>query len=514
MYLTQGLHRAVQQQPDEVMTICGDRRRTFAEVADRVSRFAGALRELGVGESDRVAILAQNSDRYIEYLLAVPWAGAVLNPANTRWSPTEIAYSLIDSDSRVLLVDDAFAETLPVLRELSPCLTTVIHIGDGPAPVDALSYEDLIAAAQPVPDVRRGGAELAGLFYTGGTTGVPKGVMLSHDNLGTSWLGGRASGSLVAQGGRTLHVAPLFHIACLTSWGATLMAGGSHVILPSFDPVTTMTAVQAQQVTDVLLVPTMIQLLVDHPRVAEYDLTSLRSLLYGASPIHKAVLERAMAALPGARFVQAYGMTELAPIATLLTPADHERGLLHSAGRAAPHAEVRIVDPGGVEVQRGTVGEIAVRGGHVMLGYWGKAEETSQALRDGWMHTGDGGYLDGEGYLYIVDRIKDMIVSGGENVYSVEVENALSQHPAVAQCAVIGVPDAKWGERVHAVVVLRSGASVTADELREQAKKFIAGYKAPRSVEFVDTLPISGAGKVLKRVLRATHWGSVDRQVS
>jgi acyl-CoA synthetase (AMP-forming)/AMP-acid ligase II len=221
-----------------------------------------------------------------------------------------------------------------------------------------------------------------------------------------------------------------------------------------------------------------------------------------------------MKALPGASFTQAYGMTELSPVATLLSPADHERGgVLRSAGRAAPHAEIRVVDADGAEVPRGTVGEIIVRGGHVMRGYWNKPEETEAAVRDGWMHTGDGGYLDERGYLYVVDRLKDMIITGGENVYSAEVENAITSHPAVAQCAVIGVPDPDWGERVHAVVIPQPGATVTLQELREHAKARIADYKAPRSLEITETLPVSGTGKVLKRELRAKHWTGRERQV-
>jgi len=243
MYLTQGLHRAVQQQPDEVMTIFGERRRTFREAAGRVARLAGALRALGVGDGDRVAMMGLNSDRYSEYLLAVPWAGAVLNPVNFRWSPAEIAYSLRDSGTRVLLVDDTFAATLPALREAVPELTTVIHAGDGPAPDGALSYEELIAATEPIPDRRRGGDELAGLFYTGGTTGFPKGVMLSHANLGVSWLGSAASGTMGHAGARTLHVAPMFHLADLTFWGLTVLMGGSHVILPAFDPPAVLAAI-------------------------------------------------------------------------------------------------------------------------------------------------------------------------------------------------------------------------------------------------------------------------------
>ncbi|GAA0928259.1 long-chain fatty acid--CoA ligase [Kribbella koreensis] len=513
MYLTQGLHRAVQQQPDAVMTICGERRRTFAEVAERVSRLAGALQGLGVRSRDRVGILALNSDRYHEYLLAVPWAGAVLNPVNIRWSPAEIAYSLADCDTRVLFVDEAFVPLLPTLYSAVPGLRTVIYLGEGPAPDGTLDYESLIAGAQPVADTCLGGDALAGVFYTGGTTGSPKGVMLSHTNLATSWLGSAATGCLPTRASRSLHCAPMFHLAALAVWGSTLLLAGSHVFVPSFKTESVFEAIAAHRVTDVLVVPTMIQLLVDDPRIGEYDLTSLRAVLYGASPIPAAVLERAMRRLPAATFTQAYGLTETAPIVTVLTPDDHRNGLLRSAGQAAPHSELRIVDADSNQVPTATIGEITVRGDHLMAGYWGKPAETAAVLRNGWLHTGDAGYLDDQGYLYIVDRLKDMIVTGGENVYSAEVENAIARHPAVAQCAVIGVPDTEWGERVHAVVVPAPGQTPTLEDLREHTKTFIAGYKAPRSLDLVEALPVSGAGKILKRELRRSYWSGDTRQV-
>ena len=514
MYLTQGLHRALQQTPDAVMTICGRRKRTFREVADRVARLAGALRGLGVADGDRVAILSLNSARYLEYLLAVPWANAMLNPVNTRWSSAEIVYSLSDSDTTVVFVDDAYATMLPAIKEAYPEMATVIHCGDGSAPDGTLSYEQLLADTEPIEDARRGGDELAGLFYTGGTTGFPKGVMLSHAAILTSSFGAIASGYLFGPRPRYLHAAPMFHLADLSGFAAVTLLGGTHVILPRFDPLATMSAIQTHNVTDALLVPTMVQAVVDHPELPNRDLSSLRTLLYGASPIPPTVLERARKALPHTSFTQAYGMTELGPIATLLGPDDHrEARLLRSAGRAAPHIEVRIVDETGAQVPRGTAGEIVARGGNMMLGYWNKPDETAAAIRDGWMHTGDGGYMDEQGYVFVVDRLKDMIVTGAENVYSVEVENAVSRHPGVAQCAVIGVPDEDWGERVHAVVVLMPGQQATSREIREHAKKFIAGYKAPRSVEFVAELPLSGAGKVLKVELRKQYWGGTGRQV-
>jgi acyl-CoA synthetase (AMP-forming)/AMP-acid ligase II len=515
MYLTQSLHRSLQQNPDRPATIYRDRIRTVAESVDRIAHLAGALAELGVQRRDRVGILSLNSDRYHEYLYAVAWIGAAVNPVNIRWSPAEIAYSLRESDTRVLFVDDAFAAMIPALREQFPELTTVIFCGDGELPSGALGYEALITESQPVEDTRCGGDELLGVFYTGGTTGHPKGVMLSHNNVLTSALGGLASGQFITPRGRIMHAAPMFHLAALGAWTAACLAGSTHVMVPMFSPAEVMRAIAEHRVTDTLLVPTMIQMLVDDPAIADTDLSSLVHLVYGASPMPEALLERARKALPAVGFTQGYGMTEMAPMVALLLPADHDNPALRgAAGRAAPHVEVRIVDPGGHDVAKGEVGEVVARGDNVMLGYWNRPDDTAAAIRDGWMHTGDGGRMDENGYIFIVDRIKDMIITGGENVYSAEVENALASHQAVAACAVIGVPDPDWGERVHAVVVLLGGQQATVDEIRTHCKTLIAGYKAPRSVDFVDALPMSGAGKILKRELRKQYWDDAGKQVS
>jgi acyl-CoA synthetase (AMP-forming)/AMP-acid ligase II len=514
MNLTQSLHRAVQQDASGVATIFGDRVRTWAESADRIARLAAGLQSLGIGPGDRVGILSLNSDRYHEVLFATWWAGGVVNPINVRWSPAEIAYSLEDSGTSLLLVDDTFLPLVTPVREAAPVVTTIVHAGDGEAPEGTIGYESLLDSA-PLEDVRRGGDDLAGIFYTGGTTGFPKGVMLSHDNLIVSALGSCATGDFVVPGGRLLHAAPMFHLADLAAWMGRNLVGGSHVIVPMFTPDGVIQAIEEHRPTDALLVPTMLQLLVDAPEIKETDLSSMRKVLYGASPISEALLERVGRAFPDAALTQAYGMTELSPVATMLSPEAHlDPVLRRSAGRAVPHAEVRIVDSDDQEVPRGEVGEIVVRGGHVMLGYWSKPEETAAAVIDGWMHTGDGGRMDENGYVFVVDRIKDMIVTGGENVYSAEVENAICLHPAVATCAVIGVPDDEWGERVHAIVVLQPGSSIDIDQLRTHVKTLIAGYKAPRSLEVTDALPMSGAGKVLKRELRKKHWDGAERAVS
>lgn len=506
MYLTQSLHRAVQQNPSRVATIFGDRRRTIRESADRIARFGGALCALGVRPGNRVAYLGLNSDRYHEYLFAVAWIGGAVNPVNVRWSLDEIAYSLEDSDTGVLLVDDTFIKLVPALRKRLHRLRTVIFTGEAEPPDGSLSYEDLIADHDPVDDTRTGGDALFGIFYTGGTTGLPKGVMISHRNLITSGMGSLASGNVVSPGGRMLHAAPMFHMADIATWTMGNLAGSTHVMIPAFTTAATLHAITDHGINDMLLVPTMIQMLVDAPAARDLDLTSVEHFLYGASLISESVLDRARKVFPTAAFIQLYGMTELSPVTTLLSPADHNNPTLRrSAGRPVPHAEVRIVDPQGQVVDPGTVGEIVARGDHVMLGYWNKPEATAEAVRDGWMHTGDGGYLNDEGYLFIVDRLKDMIVTGGENVYSAEVENALAKHPSVAACAVIGVPDEYWGEAVHAVVVLKPGEDASATDLRAHCRTLIAGYKVPRHVVFTDQMPTSGAGKILKRDLRQQY---------
>ena len=517
LYMTQGLHRTVQSHPDRVATVCGDRQHSYRQYADRVARLAGALQTLGMARCERVGILAFNSDRYLEFYYGTWWGGGAVNPVNFRWSAAEIAYSLDDCDTKILLVDEQFKAIVPELRSKSTALKTLIYIGDGATPEGMLNYEQLLTGATPVTDAGAAGNDLAAVMYTGGTTGFPKGVMLSHENLASNALAFAAHG-LAAAETRTLLIAPMFHIAAGALMNGTAMAGGSFVIAPAFTPLAALQAIQQHRITHTVLVPTMIQLAVDHPEAGNYDLSSVAVLAYGGSVISEAVLHRAMRCFPNAGFSQVYGMTECAPLITVLTAQDHVAGgdLLRAAGRASYITEVSVVDAQGNEVPRGEVGEVAVRGPGVMQGYWNKPDATKSALRTGWMHTGDGGRMDDAGYLYIVDRMKDMIVTGGENVYSAEVENAIARHPAVAACAVIGIPSDQWGEAVHAVVVLKANATatITSDELSKHCHEFIAGYKCPRSFEFRESLPTTGAGKVMKTELRKPFWEGKTRAVN
>jgi acyl-CoA synthetase (AMP-forming)/AMP-acid ligase II len=516
MELTQPLHKALQEKPQATALVCGTRRSSFAVFVDRVARLAAVLQAQGVQPGDRVGMMALNSDRYVEFFYAAWWAGAVVNPVNIRWSAREVAYSLDDCDTRLLLVDAKHAALGAQQHGLSRSLQTLVWFDDGPAPEGLHDAEALMAQAVPVADARRGGADLAAVMYTGGTTGQPKGVMLTHTNLYAGQLSANmaATRPVDAVG---LNMAPLFHVGGVGLTLQLMLRLCTQIVMPAFDEVQVLEAIQNERASETFMVPTMVKRLIEHPRFADYDTSSLQLVLYGAAPIDDALLMQAIEKLPQAGFCQLYGMTELSPVVTVLPawchhpeqPAHRRR----SAGRPVPIAEVRIVDAEGLPVPNGTVGEIAARGPMVMAGYWNKAAQTAEALRDGWMHTGDGGRMDDDGFLYIVDRLKDMVVTGGENVYSAEVENAITQLPQVSMCAVVGVPDAHWGERVHAVVVLREGQGLTAEALIAHCRTLIAGYKCPRSVAFASELPLSPAGKILKYKLREPHWAGRDRKV-
>jgi long-chain acyl-CoA synthetase len=509
MNVTQGLRRVLQTNPEGIASVDGDRRRSWREIGARVARLAGGLQQLGVKRGERVAVLMLNSDRYLELYLGIAWAGAVIVPTNIRWSHAEIEDSLHDCRASVLVVDKAFAA---MGVELAKAVSLkLIYADDDAGPTEADDYEKLIATSQPIADAMSGREELAGIFYTGGTTGRSKGVMLSHANIVSNALHMLSEG-LLPDGTIYLNAAPMFHLANGGAMFASLIGGGSNVIIRTFNPELVMAAIEQEKVTATLLVPTMIQMLADHPIFGTADLSSLKRIMYGASPISEALLNRAMAGLPGTAFHQLYGMTELSPLATHLPWDQHtgeaatKKNRQRACGRAAVGCEVRIVDTGRKPVGPGVVGEVAVRGQNVMMGYWERPEETAKAVIDGWMHTGDGGYMDEEGFVYLVDRVKDMIISGGENVYSMEVENVIAQHPSVSQCAVIGIPSEQWGETVHAFVIPKAGAGVHPAEIIAFCKEKIAGYKCPRSVDIrSEPFPLSGAGKVLKRELRRLH---------
>ena len=519
MGMTEPLHRAAYTTPNKLATIEGDRKRTWAEFKDRVSRLASGLKSLGVKPGDPVAILALNSDRYQEYYYAVWWLGAVVVPMNTRWSVAENAYSLNDSAAKVMFVDAQYAPLVPEIIAEAPHVKTVISLGQSELPNGMVSYEALISDNNPIEDARKSGEDLAGIFYTGGTTGFPKGVMLPHRAL---WFNGLviSKALFTDTDTRYLHTGPMFHLADVAGSLGTSMAGGTHAFIPAFTPEGVMNAIKDYKISHTLLVPTMIGMMLQSEGFAPERIKSLSYLIYGGSPIPEGVLKRLITELPNINLINAYGQTEMAPAISTLAPQYHvlegpNAGRHKSVGQIAPGVEARIVDENGEDVKQGEVGEIIARSPGSMQGYLNKPEQTAETLSNGWVKTGDGARMDEDGFFYIVDRVKDMVITGGENVFSAEVENAVSTFPGIAQVAVIGIPSEQWGEAVHAIIVTADGAELDKDAIVNHCRDLLANYKLPRSIEFrSDPLPLSGAGKVLKRELRKPHWDGKAKGVS
>ncbi|MDP6019689.1 MAG: long-chain fatty acid--CoA ligase [Alphaproteobacteria bacterium] len=511
MNITYLLDRMADGFPEETAFLLEDGgSRTWREVCERVDGLAGGLKARGIVPGDRVAILALNGPHYLEVSWAVARIGAILQPMNMRLNPQELAYQRADAEPKILFLGESFAELAGAFAQDLPMIS--VEPRTGPE-----TMEDLIKADSPLTGAHPVAAEhTLGIFYTSGTTGKPKGVMLTHGSVLAN------AAFLVAPVGYgaddiTLHAAPMFHVSDFSASFAQLIAGGRHAFIPRFDPVEVLGAIERYRVTNLILIPVMINALVNHPEVGNYDLSSLQFLFYGGSPIPASTLRACFEILP-CELTQSYGQTELTHTACMLTREDHRRAavdetLLATCGRPLQGVHVRIDDGAGGQLPVGEIGEILVRAPIVMKGYWNNPEATAEVLRDEWLHTGDMGFQDPRGYISLVDRKKDMIISGGENVYSAEVESALADHSAVAECTAIAVPDDRLGERVHAVVVLREGATAEAEDLQKHCRRTIAGYKIPRSFEFVDALPRTGTGKVRKDILRETHWRDQDRQI-
>lgn len=515
LYWTQGLHRALQQRPDAPATIFGNRTRTFREQTDRVSRLAGGLRSLGVRDGERVGVLGLNSDHCAEAVLAIGWANGMFNVVDIVRAPAEMGPMLAKTETEILFIDDVFAPAVPQLKEAWPGLRTLIHMGEGETPADMISFEDLIAGSDPVPDARRGGDQPIGLLHTGGTTNAPKAVLHSVNSMMSIALAfGSGVNGFVRPGTRQLQITPTSHLSGVGSILTQSQYGNTIVPMPRFDPAAVLEQIEKNGITTTVIIPPMLQQVIDHPDAEWRDLSSMHTIMYGGSPITDAVLQRAREKLPNAGFAQMYGMSECMSC-TFLMAEDHRPGKqLRSAGRAAIHTEARIVDKHDDEVPTGTLGEILLRGPGMMLGYWKEPEATEEACRGGWMHTGDVGRFDEDGYLFVVDRLKDIIIVGGDNVHSAEVENALSTHPDVAASAVIAVPDGEIGERVHAVVVLKPGTDADAEQLQKHCASLLADHQVPQSWEYLDALPTTPTGKVLKRQLREPHWADRQGQIA
>ncbi|HEY5077143.1 MAG TPA: long-chain-fatty-acid--CoA ligase [Acidimicrobiia bacterium] len=504
----------VERNADRPGFIDGEYHATFGEHLERVMRLAGALRGLGVGRGDRFAVMALNGHQFIECYHAAFLGAGVINPLNLRLAPKELEYILADSGTKVCFTDRFFAPVVEKVRA-SVGIEHVVMIGAGDAPHD-VEYEDLLAGAAPqIPD-EPDEDDPAVLMYTGGTTGLPKGVLLDHRaemlNLYHVMQVWRFNADDVF-----LHQTPMFHAASMGGMLGVPAQGGASVFLPLFDPGRALELCERYSVTQTVMVPTMIGMLLSHPEFRPERLATLRALTYGASPMPGALLEQLLSTFPDLDVFQGYGMTESSAVLTALGPEEHRAGgpRLRSAGLPLPGVVLSIQGHDGEPVAPGETGEVCARAGNFMREYWNSPEATADAFRGGWYHSGDAGYLDPDGYLFLVDRVKDMIVTGGENVYSVEVENAIASHPAVVQVAVIGIPSEKWGEAVHAVVVVGEDSTVTEAEIIDHTREWIAGFKVPKSVEIrTEPLPLSGAMKVLKRELREPYWAGRDRAVN
>jgi long-chain acyl-CoA synthetase len=491
--------------PDVVAVRCGARSSTYAELDDRSNRLAQALLSAGVRAGDRVAHLDRTALEIIELLFATSKVGAVTVPLNWRLAGAELETIVADAGCRVMIAGPSYRVLAQDIARAVPQRLEVIDAGD--------DYEQRLQASSPIdPGHRCSLGDVALQMYTSGTTGLPKGVLTTQRNLAAAYL----SADVWGFDSRSVSLTPLpmFHIGGIGWAYLGLVNGATTILVSEFDAAQVIDLLERERVTNAVFVPTILQMLAAVPGASERDYSSLRSITYGASPITTRVLRAALRTFRCPLF-GVYGLTETTGGVIQLRPEDHDAGgsrqhLLRSAGRPLPWVEMRIVNLSeGADCGVGQVGEVWLRAPNVMAGYYNRPAETSAALTpDGWLRTGDGGYLDDEGYLFLTDRIKDMIVSGGENVYPIEVEEVISQHPAVAEVAVIGVPDERWGETVKALVVLAPDAAVDAGELVTFARERLAGYKLPRSVEFVAELPRSPAGKVLKRELRARYAAS------
>jgi long-chain acyl-CoA synthetase len=475
------------------MTWFQGRTRTFGEMNESSSRLAaGLVGKLGVKPGDRVAILDKNSDDYIELMFALDKAGAVMVPVNWRLVPSEIAQVVNDADPALLVVGEEFAANV------------------GGAPCRTLGFAELPRGeGDPHRDSEE---EVTWQLYTSGTTGVPKGAMLTNLNLLGLVAPLAFEAPEIVEGSRSLVAMPLYHIGGCGWALAVLTYGSTAVVVREVLPPELLTTIVEQRVDVGFLVPAVLLFMTQLPGVDQADFSALKNIAYGASPISQDLLKRSIETFR-CRFTQLYGLTETTGAITSLRHEDHVGERLFSCGRSIFGGRIKAVDPMGEEVEAGEIGEIVYEGPGLMAGYWRKPEETAAAIRDGWLHTGDAGSIDADGFVYIRDRIKDMIVSGGENIYPAELESVLAGHPEVADVAVIGVPDDRWGETVKAIVVRRPGADLSGDELIEWSRSRLAGYKRPRSVDFIEAIPRNPSGKILKRQLREPYWLGQVRQV-
>jgi fatty-acyl-CoA synthase len=511
------LKKAVDLYPEKKGIVDGELSFTYAQIGERVSGLARFFRKQGIQSQDRISILEVNSHAFFETYYAAAAIGAILNPINYRLAPEEIAFILRDSGARWLVAGTRFGDLVQAALQEDTPLEGIIWIGGSNSVPVKLSSVDYENAVSPRADffepatVRED--DIAHLYYTSGTTGRPKGVMLTHKNVCLHALGTIAELKLV-DNDIWGHIAPMFHLADAWATFAITWVGARHVMVGQFEAQTVMAAIQKERITLSNLIPTMLNLMIKHPQVAGYDFSSLRVILSGGAPIAPEVVRSIMGTF-GCDYIQTYGMTETSPYLTFSLLKEHlhdlppEKQLRYKSktGRPFIGVDLKVVDDNGnpVAPDERQVGEIWVRGETVTPGYWNLPQETEKAFRQGWLCTGDLANLDTEGYVNIVDRKKDMIITGGENVYSVEVEYVLFRHPKVLEAAVFGVPDEKWGEAVTAAVVLKENETATEEEIIAFCKQHQASYKAPKSIVFLKELPKTGSGKIYKKALRELY---------
>jgi acyl-CoA synthetase (AMP-forming)/AMP-acid ligase II len=496
--------------PDKWALTFEDRTYTYSELNRQVNRLANGLMDLGIKKGEKVALMLKNTDYFAISYYALAKIGAVIVPMNFRLVADEVSYILGQSDSVAVITDESSAQTVEDARKRASAVRHVIAVPTSTAG-GHLSFCDVLSTVDEEPAVEILPEDDLQIMYTSGTTGRPKGALFDHQRVvqitiavvGT--LGHRPDD-------RFLHVAPLFHAAQLTMcFNAGIFVGASHVILSDFDPVQVMESIEKHKITFFFGVPTMYNVMSQVPNVGDYDLSSVRRCGYGAAPMAASLVRQSMDLFKTDQFFSLAGLTEGGPSGIYLSPQDHQTKLGTSGKEPLLFTEVKVVDFDGNEVGPGVHGEVLLRGETVMKEYYKKPKETAETIVDGWLHTGDLAVKDDQGYITFVDRIKDMIISGGENIYSVEVENALYQFPKVLEAAVVGTPDPKWGEKVNALVVLKPGETTDSQEIQDFCRQHLAGYKIPRNVVIVDSLPRNPSGKLLKYKIREAAVNGMSR---
>jgi fatty-acyl-CoA synthase len=518
------LEKTVNLNAKKEAVVCRGKRFTYEQFTDRTYRLADSLRSMNISKGDRVAILHNNTHEYLESYFALARLGGILVPLNFRLSPAELAFILKDSGAEVLIVSRNFQDKVESLIEMNNCLSRIIWTGPGNAGESPMSidYEELINLGKnsPPPMPHLEDDDIAHLYYTSGTTGRPKGVMLSHRNVCIHALAAIAELKLDDHD-NWIHIAPLFHLADAWATFAITWVGGKHIMVRDFDPPLILSLLQQEKATITNMVPTMLNILINMPEAGSFDFPDLRAILSGGAPIAPDLVKRTIETFK-CEYIQTYGMTETSPYLTVsilkerLSTLSAEKQLTYKSKTGRPFIGIilKVVREDGTEVKadNAEVGEIIVKGDIVTKGYWNRPEETADAIKDGWLYTGDLAVIDEEGYVNIVDRKKDMIITGGENVYSIEVENILYSHPAVLEAAVIGIPDPIWGEAIKAVVVLKPGVDAAEHEIINYCKNHIAGYKVPKSIDFVSELPKTGSGKIYKNEIKKVYSGDSSKQ--